>query len=151
VTVRLIGDGELARLEVLSDAEHVMPSLTMSTSSAAPVSPAETPPEPAMKTAETVNEAAVKTVNEPMVKMRKPLRYYDRRPEPARARRTRSRWPSRDNTRIVVIIGIRISIRIFRRRNDIHLRRQSQRALGWARQLSAALTKIAPAVTTSRR
>ena len=51
----------------------------MSASSAAPVSSAETPVKTTMK---TVAEAAVKTMNgaavEPMVKMRKPLRYYDR-------------------------------------------------------------------------
>ena len=72
---------ELTRLEVLADVEQVMPRLTMSASSAAPVSSAET----TMKTvaepaAETMNEAAMEAVDEPMVKMRKPLRYYDRRP-----------------------------------------------------------------------
>jgi hypothetical protein len=59
----------------------------MSASSAAPVSSAETPVKTTMKTVaeatmETMDEAAMETVDEPMVKMRKPLRYYDRRPEP---------------------------------------------------------------------
>ena len=47
----------------------------MSASSAAPVSSVET-------TVETAAEPTVKTVDETMVKMRKSLRYYDRRPEP---------------------------------------------------------------------
>jgi hypothetical protein len=69
----------LTRLEVLADVEQVMPRLTMSAASAAPVSSAETTVKTTMK---TVVEPAVETVDEPMVKMRKPLRYYDRRPEP---------------------------------------------------------------------
>ena len=63
------------------------------------------------------------------MKMRKPLRYYDRRPEPEE--------PGLDSpigikSRIVVIIiGIRIPIGVFGRRgNHIDLRRQSRRVLG---------------------
>jgi hypothetical protein len=74
-----MSDRELRRLEVLADVEHVMPRLPMSTSSAAPVSTPETPVKTTMK---TMAEPAMETVNETMVKMRKPLRYYDRRPEP---------------------------------------------------------------------
>jgi len=51
------------------------------------VSSAQTTVKTTMKTVtepavETMDEAAVETVDEPMVKMRKPLRYYDRRPKP---------------------------------------------------------------------
>jgi len=100
----------------------------MSASSAAPVSTDETPAEPTVKTVvepavETVNEAAVETVDELMVKMRKPLRYYDRRPDP--------KEPGLDNPIgiirriVVIIIGIRITVGVFGRRgNDIDLRRQ---------------------------
>ena len=80
-------------------------------------------------TMETVNEAAVETVDELMVKMRKPLRYYDRRPEP--------KEPGLDASVgikqriVVIIIGIRIAIGVFGRRgNGIDLRRQSRRVLG---------------------
>jgi len=59
----------------------------MSPSSAGPVSSAQTTVKTAVKTVaepavKTMNEAAVETVDEAVVKMRKPLRYYDRRPEP---------------------------------------------------------------------
>ena len=74
-----MSDGRLTRLEVLRGLEPVDASarLTMSASSAAPVSSAETPVKTTMK---TVAEPAMEAVDEPMVKMRKPLRYYDRRP-----------------------------------------------------------------------
>jgi hypothetical protein len=71
----------------------------------------------------------METVNETMVKMRKPLRYYDRRPEP--------KEPGLDSPIgierriVVIIIGIRIAIGIFGRRgNDIDLRRQPRGVLG---------------------
>jgi hypothetical protein len=55
----------------------------MSASSAAPVSSAETTVKTVTEpTVEAVNKAGVETSDELMVKMRKPLRYYDRRPEP---------------------------------------------------------------------
>ena len=62
-----------------------MPRLTTSASSAAPVSGAQTTVKTTVKTVadaavETMNEAAVETVDEATMKMRKPLRYYDRRP-----------------------------------------------------------------------
>jgi len=129
-------DGRLTRLEVLRGLEPVDASarLTMSASSAAPVSSAETPVKTTMKTVtepivETVNKAGVETSDELMVKMRKPLRYYDRRPEP--------KEPGLDapvgikQRIVVIIIGIRIAIGVFGRRgNGIDLRRQSRRVLG---------------------
>ena len=84
--------------------------------------------EPAVK---TVNEAAVETVDEPVVEMRKPLRYYDRRPEPEKPGLDGPIRIIRIIRRIAVIIRIRIGIGIFGRwRNDIDLRRQSRRVLG---------------------
>ena len=82
-----IGDRQriVTRLEVLRDLEPVDASarLTMSASSAAPVSSAETTVKTVTEpTVEAVNKAGVETSDELMVKMRKPLRYYDRRPEP---------------------------------------------------------------------
>jgi hypothetical protein len=58
----------------------------MFTSSAAAAFSAKISAETTMKNVaepavETMTEAAVETVDEPMVKMLKPLRYYDRRPE----------------------------------------------------------------------
>src|SRR5215472_6299890 len=91
----------------------------MSACSAAPASSAETTvktvAEPAVK---TMNEAAVESVDESVVEMWKPLRYYDRRPEPEK--------PGLDGPiRIIGRIGI-----FGRWRNDIDLRRQSRRVLG---------------------
>ena len=75
----------MTRLEGLRDLEPVDASarLTMSASFAAPVSSAETTVKTVTEpTVEAVNKAGVETSDELMVKMRKPLRYYDRRPEP---------------------------------------------------------------------
>jgi hypothetical protein len=103
----------------------------MSASSASPVSGAETTVKTmAEPTVKTVDEAAVETVDETMVEMRKPLRYYDRRPEPKEPGLD-GPIPIRIIVRIVVIIGIGIAIGVFGRRgNDIDLRRQSRRVLG---------------------
>src|SRR5215470_4004689 len=114
-------------------ARNASARLTMSASSAAPASSAETTVKTTVKTVaepavKTVNEAAVETVDEPVVEMRKSLRYYDRRPEPEKPGLD---GPIRIIRRIAVIIRIRIGIGIFGRwRNDIDLRRQSRRVLG---------------------
>ena len=76
----------------------------------------------------TVGKAAVKTVAEAMVEMRKSPRHHDSGPEPEKPRLG---GPIRIIGRIAVIVRISRTIGIFGRRgNHVDLRRQSRRSLG---------------------